>query len=126
MIKKVSYQLLRPLLIEAEESSCLKGMVYPEKEDLERMAIMSNDEIVGFFAPRLESDLIWRVGAIYVKPEFRSKGFALLAIKEFLEGKKARAFIEIKNESSLNLFKKAGFRKVQDDNENGGAWFEKP
>lgn len=75
--------------------------------------IMWNDQPIGFYTPKLESDGRWRTGTIYVEPAYRGKGHAYLEVKAFFEeeDRPGRAWIEPSNKSSQNLYRRAGFYK---------------
>jgi len=121
--QKLEYIKLKDLLKEADQDKELTGFVYPEDETRERIAIIYQDKVVGFFTPRQDLDGIWRMGAVYVSPLYRCLGLASNAIKEFMLGRKGRAFIENHNLSSTMAFLNAGFSKAKEVPEKDGAWY---
>lgn len=90
----------------------------------EHISIMLGKECIGFLTPRKDPANYWRTGAIYIKPEYRSKGYANKAIKIFIsKHKPARSWISDKNISSIKSFTNAGFKRGEkydlDDGEEG-------
>lgn len=76
--------------------------------------------MVGFTIPKLESNGMWRAGAIYVTPKSRGKGVASSYLKAFFQDKKAYAKIDVTNEASIAAYVSAGFepsgeRKIYPD-----------
>jgi len=109
---KIKYPDTIPLelLLEGDADISIKGYVYPY-ENRKRGGIYYQDELVGFFTPR--HDLTgWRVGAIYIKDEFRGVGMGTLTIQTFLKRRKASPVpIDVDNFASQRAFEKAGFVK---------------
>lgn len=61
-----------------------------------------------------ESSRGWRIGAIYVKKEYSGKSISSIAIKKFLQDKKAApVLIDTNNVTSQKAFEKAGFSMDQ-------------
>jgi len=102
------------ILTLADKDPEISGFVYPE-EDRERAGIYFNNELVGFMTPRMESGL-WRVGAIYISPDYRGKGIGSKAIIKFFEDKDASQVpIGVNNAPAQKAFTKAGFSLLQPD-----------
>ncbi len=113
------------LLRLADADPLLTGFVYTDDKSKIRLPIFcENNQLVGFATPRQESDGVWRMGAIYIIPEFRNRGIAGKTIFSFMTGKKGRAFIEDENISSQKAYQKAGFRSIRVDLKNAGSWWE--
>jgi RimJ/RimL family protein N-acetyltransferase len=93
----------------ADKDPEITGYVHPEK-DIFRYPIKDGEKVVGFFSPRKE-DKEWRVGAIFVLPEYRGKGLSSKALKEFFYGDNlpAYAHVGIDNFGSQKAFERAGF-----------------
>lgn len=108
-IKLVSQKIPQDLLNDADNDKELSGYVHPENESLNRLAIIHNNEMVGFMTPRKEGEF-YRTGAIYIKPEHRSKGLGTAAIKEFFKDKQGKTLISDKNPASLKAYLNAGFQ----------------
>ncbi len=121
--KETDISEIQALLIEADRSEELTGFVYPDDSSRKRIAIKEEEAIVGFFTPRQDPDKVWRMGAIYITPDFRGKGLGSRAIQCFMADKDGRAFIEYSNFASKKAYEKAGFKKDKDVPENAGAWF---
>lgn len=101
------------LLVEADQNPFIKGYVYPYDKNRIRCGIYYNDILVGFMTPR-ESSRGWRIGAIYVKKEYSGKSISSIAIKKFLQDKKAApVLIDTNNVTSQKAFEKAGFSMDQ-------------
>lgn len=64
------------------------------------------------------------MGAIYVRPEFRGRGLATKAIKDFMLDRRGRAFIEHENIASQRAYEKAGFSRQSPETDDG-SWWEK-
>ncbi len=98
------------LLLEGDSDISIKGYVYPY-ENRKRGGIYYQNELIGFFTPRHDSNG-WRVGAIYIKDEFRGIGIGTLTIQTFLKRRKAAPVpIDVDNIASQRAFEKAGFVK---------------
>lgn len=98
------------LLDQANQHEQISGYVFPN-EDKFRVGIYYKNEVVGFFTPRQEKNK-WRIGAIFVLPEYSGKNIASKAIIEFLKGKQAApVFIDVNNIASQKTFQKAGYKK---------------
>jgi ribosomal protein S18 acetylase RimI-like enzyme len=118
----------RALLEAADKDKFLSGVVHPRSAPGNRVPIKSEDgkQVVGFFTPRTDGGT-WRVGAVYVHPEHRGKGLASAAVKGFMSGKKARAFVAHDNTSSRKMLERAGFAKTDEELRwGGGHWFRTP
>ena len=114
-----------PLLQMADADPNLSGYVYPENFEINRFPIRNvAGEMAGFFTPRLDKDGVWRMGALFVRPEDRAKGLARESISAFMRSRKGRAFIEHENISSQKAYLAAGFTKKQADQNNEGFWWE--
>lgn len=68
-------------------------------------------QVVGFHVPFQESDGVWRVGSIYLRPNVRGKGIAVELIREFIKNRRTRAWIEPGNANSIRAFTAAGMVK---------------
>lgn len=112
------------LLNLADADPLLAGFVYPNDKSKMRLPIFEDNQLVGFATPRQENDGVWRMGAIYIIPEFRNRGIVGKIISSFMSGKKGRAFIEDENLSSQKAYQKAGFRSIRVDLKNAGSWWE--
>jgi RimJ/RimL family protein N-acetyltransferase len=99
------------LLYEADHDPNISGFVKPN-EPLKRISIKYDGVVVGFSTPRQDNDEVWRMGAIYIKPDFRRKNLGSKAISCFMQNKKGRAYIEYKNIASQKAYLKAGFHNV--------------
>lgn len=73
--------------------------------------IHHENSLVGFHAPYVGNDGYQRVGPLYIDPSYRGKGIAFNYIKEFLDGKKAKARIHEGNLASQKVFERTGFKK---------------
>jgi RimJ/RimL family protein N-acetyltransferase len=113
---------MRSLLAEAEADPLLKGFVFPDEPERKRLPIFFEEKLVGFATPRQDPDGVWRMGALFVKPEFRKRGLAKLAIRTFMTKRRGRSFIEEANLASRRAYKSAGFRAVR--SATGGRWWE--
>lgn len=114
-----------PLLKMADADPDLTGFVDPDNFRKVRIPIRdSTEHIVGFATPRQDKDDVWRMGAIYVKPEYRGKGLARTAIQSFMYKRKGRAFIENENIASQKAYEAAGFSKKRPDDKGEGYWWE--
>ena len=112
------------LLLAADRDPDIAGFVYPEDTTRHRLPIFDSGKLVGFATPRQDTDEIWRMGAIYVVPEYRARGLARREISEFMRDKRGRAFIEDGNQRSQGAYAAAGFKKVLRDAAAGGCWWE--
>jgi len=113
------------LLLEGNKDKDIEGYVYPYKKNIQRVPIRSKSgDTVGFFTPREEKGY-HRVGAIYVKPEYRGQGLASDAIKNYMADKKARAIIEDSNISSIKAHLNAGYVKGNPSMTEGMTWYYK-
>lgn len=84
-------------------------------------------KVVGFFTPRISDDGTLRIGATWVHPDHRGKGLASKALRELVEGKAARAYIDTDNKESRRLFQAAGFKQREaEERWGGGHWFRTP
>jgi|GEM_PF-206611 len=117
------FQKLKQLLMLADTDPGVAGFVNPENENLKRLPIWCENQIVGFATPREDKDGIWRMGAIYVHPDHRARGLARKAIADYITGTNARAFLEENNLATQKAFWAAGFRPYQYDRKSAGAWW---
>jgi RimJ/RimL family protein N-acetyltransferase len=115
---------MRALLEKAEADPLLSGFVYPADTSKARLPILNEKKLIGFATPRQDEDGVWRMGAIWVLPEFRNRGVARKAIADFMEGKRGRAFIEDDNISSQKAYAAAGFRIIKESREDKWSWWE--
>lgn len=107
------------LLNEADSIPELQGYVFPRlTKDI--VIFYDDSKPIGFAIPRLELGY-WRVGPIYVKPEYRGKKVAHDFLDEFYNDgdKPARALIEVNNHRSECLFVSLGFVKGKQIPYNG-------
>lgn len=120
------------LLLEADQNQEISGFVHPA-QDRQRAGIYLGDQLVGFMTPREERDNKgWRVGAIFIKPEFKGLGLNIgsKAIAQFFAGRKAAPVpISTTNIASQKAFEAAGFKReesypdiVEDDGWIGQWW----
>lgn len=100
------------ILNNADTDEFLSGIVNPsEKKD--RLGIIIDNELVGFLTPRLDKGY-WRTGAIYIKPEYRGKGYGGMAVEKFFSDKpNGFAFIDPRNISSRKSFERAGLKAIK-------------
>jgi RimJ/RimL family protein N-acetyltransferase len=124
LIENFDKEEMSALLKRADEDPLLEGFVYPSDDSRKRFPIFYESVLVGFATPRQDKDSIWRMGAIYIAPEFRNRKIAQMAIAEFMSDKKGRAFIENDNIQSQRAYQAAGFRIVRKDAKNKGCWWE--
>lgn len=115
---------MKILLLETDKSEELAGFVYPNDDSRLRLPIFKNEKLVGFATPREDKDGVWRMGAIYITPDFRGQGLAAATIRSFMQSRKGRAFIENENIASQRAYKAAGFVLKKIDEKNEGAWWE--
>lgn len=118
------------LLVLAENDPRLSGVVLSRKG--QQKSITLNGVVIGFLTPRKQADGHWRTGAIYIVPEYRSKGYASRIITIFFSDKeKGYALIEEDNCPSQRAFSNAGFKQdgVFTDKTDGvvyQVWKKKP
>ncbi len=89
------------------------GLVKGEEKDRARLAIISEEGVVGFLTPRFDRGF-WRTGAIFVGDQFRGKSFAKKAIATYFSDpskRPARVWIADYNKSSQGAFISAGFER---------------
>ncbi len=115
---------MRELLLRADSDPLLAGYVYPGDETKTRLPIYHGENLVGFATPRQDQDGVWRMGALFVLPEYRGRGLARTAIASFMKGRRGRAFIETDNDPSQKAYEAAGFKVVKVDPKNNGSWWE--
>lgn len=109
---KIGDTIPKELLHQADEHEQIKGYVYPDDDNKFRVGMYYNNKLVGFMTPRKNEENKWRIGAIYVLPEYSRKGIAASAINQFLKGRKAAPVsIDVLNTSSQVSFSKAGYVK---------------
>lgn len=102
----------------------LAGFVFPDDNSKARQKIFDAKKLVGFATPRKDHDGVWRMGAIYVAPEFRNRGLAQKTISEFMKGKKGRAFIEDDNLPCQRAYQASGFQVKRAETKTQGSWWE--
>lgn len=89
--------------------------------------IFLGEEPVGFIAPKISGDGVWRLKSTFVLPEYRGKGIARTIIKKFFKNRPGRAFIDKDNVASQRAFKAAGFLPYQKEERwGGGSWWANP
>ncbi len=115
---------MKKILLKADLDEMLSGFVNPNDLAIVRLPILKDKKLVGFSTPRQDHDGVWRMGALYVLPEYRGQGLARDAILKFMLGKKGRAFIEYANISSQKAYSAAGFKMTREDKIHGGHWWE--
>ena len=117
-------EVMKLLLIEANADTHIAGFVYPDDPARARLPIFEDGQLVGFATPRQDKDGVWRMGAIFIKPEFRGHGLGSGAIRDFMSERRGRAFIEEENASSERAYEKAGFRRKHKVVDDKGWWWE--
>ena len=100
----------RDLLLEADRDPGIAGFVRPDS-GATRVPFKHKGKVVGFMTPRQDPDGYHRVGAVYVKPEYRGKGIAARNIASYMEGKKSKVWIEDDNIATARAHTKAGYKK---------------
>jgi ribosomal protein S18 acetylase RimI-like enzyme len=72
-----------------------------------------NGEVVGFTSPCFEDDQ-WRIGQLYVTPEFQRRGIGSQLLQEALDwlGPEKDVYLHVLkwNDNAINLYKKFGFQ----------------
>ena len=102
-------------LEKGDEDPEISGFVRPE-EGRQRAGIYFNDALVGFMTPREEPNKGWRIGAIYINPDYRNKGIGSKAINKFFEERDASSVpIGTDNIASQKAFANAGFVLLDPD-----------
>ncbi len=103
---------LARLLAQAEDNGYLTGYVLSRPKSTIRHVLYVGGVPVGFFTPRQEGQR-WRVGAIYVLPEYRKRSIGLsyaeLALRSFIRGKEVLTLVDSDNVSAQRLFERLGF-----------------
>lgn len=99
-----------------------------------QVILYGHDEVpVGFISPHRQSmqgQNHWRAGAVFLDPKYRGKGIMAQVLQEFFATHQpGLAWIDAKNHSSQQLFKRLGF--VQYKVRHGstgqlGHWYVKP
>ena len=112
------------LIDEAGRDPAVGALVDPENPRRERLPIYAGKSLVGFATPRVDRDGIWRMGALWIRPDYRKRGLGRWVIREFMKGKRGRAFIDDANAASQAAFRSAGFRPSTADRERGGVWWQ--
>ena len=120
---KTASVIPRKLLLDANKDKDIEGYVYPNKK-VNRVAIHKDNEVVGFFTPREENGY-HRVGALYVRPEYRGQGLASKAIGDYMADKKSKVLIEDTNIASIKAHLKAGYVKGNKSMVEGMHWYIK-
>lgn len=98
------------IFAEAAKNQYLGDIVYDRRTD-KTIYFSDGAKVVGFAVPRQEG-VYYRVGPIYVTPEYQGKGVAKSFVKEFFGTRKGRAYIEPDNASSRALFESVGFKST--------------
>jgi hypothetical protein len=119
---------LRPLLIEAEENRFLKGYVKPSDVNTKRVVIKDNNILIGFFTPRAEADH-YRIGALYICPQFRKKvsGFSIAesTLRSYFGQKKIKEITDQENYAATSLMMRLGLlieKKFSHNQQNLVLW----
>lgn len=110
------------LLYHASLDPEVGGLIDPYS-DRERVAIVADGCVVGFFTPRRDPDGSARLGAIYILPAFRGQGLAREAIRQYVASTPGpfRAWIANQNLSSQRAFEACGFTRA--DSFGDGHWW---
>jgi len=111
MVDRIPESLLR----EANAASETRGRV---RRDAYREPIVCDGRVVGFLTPH-ETAWGWRLGPIYVLPEYRRRGLALAAYNRFRD-RTVIVFVSDKNIVSRAFVERAGFVPWRPGN---GGWF---
>ena len=98
------------LLLEADKDPGIAGFVRPDST-VARVPFKHRGKVVGFMTPRVDPDGYHRVGAVYVKPEYRNRGIASRNISKYMRGKKSKVWIEDNNLATARAHMKAGYKK---------------
>lgn len=88
------------------------------RRDAYREPITCDGEVVGFYSPH-ETAWGWRLGPVYVRPEYRRRGLALAAYNKFRD-RAVVVFVADTNAASLAFVTRAGFVRWKPGN---GGWF---
>jgi len=80
---------------------------------------------IGVYCPHVDKSGFFRVGPIWVHPDYRGKGYCSAFVASVTKGKKARALIEDTNEASQRAFSAAGFI-LQGRGNRISSWWVKP
>lgn len=114
---------IKKLISKASKDKYLGDKVY-ECDNNRIQLLYYKEDIAGICWPRRDSDGRYRTGPIYVLPEYRGKGVASSFVIEYFKDREGRAYIEPSNLSSINTFKKAGFKKVEKSSRNKNVDFD--
>jgi len=101
----------RALLLEANRDPGLRGRVHPNDESIERVGIVADGKVVGFYRPHRAANGRLRLGPIYVTPEYRGRGLVSAVYRSISEPMMA-SIVDI-HESSRVLHERVGFRRVR-------------
>jgi L-amino acid N-acyltransferase YncA len=96
------------MLREANRDFGTRGRV---KRDAERVAIVCDGEVVGFYTPHRAASGEQRIGPVYVRPAWRGRGL-VQAVYRSISGPML-ACIEDANAESIALHERAGFVRVR-------------
>lgn len=114
---------LAKVVYQATKDPYLKDNLY---HGMFRRPIVRDGTVVGFTTPRKgKEDGSARVGAIFISPEHRNKGYARDAIRDIVKERgRSYAFINDGNKSSQKAFAAAGFTKSErEERWGGGHWW---
>jgi RimJ/RimL family protein N-acetyltransferase len=103
----------KPLLDQALADKFISRHIKHVDNDRVCGLIVSDEKVAGFFLPfKARQHGYKRMGVVYISEEFRNKGLALSAIRQYVGKDKAKACIAENNLASQALFASAGFEKV--------------
>lgn len=88
---------------------------------LERRPIEHEGQLVGFYCPHPAGRGRWRVGPIYVHPDYRGRGLGLRAYA-WAEGVDLVAYTHASNVQSARLHERAGFVRWYQTRAGGQYW----
>jgi RimJ/RimL family protein N-acetyltransferase len=89
---------------------------------LERKPIEQDGNLVGFFCPHPAGRGRWRVGPIYVHPDYRGRGLGLQAYGEWSKAVPLVAYTHPSNVQSARLHERAGFVRWYQTRSGGQYW----
>lgn len=107
-IREIEKREADRIFAEAAKNPYLGDLVYDRRTD-KTIYFSDGAKAIGFAIPRQESGY-YRVGPIYVTPEYQGKGIAQTFVKEFFKSRQGRAYIEPENAASRKLFESVGFK----------------
>jgi len=96
------------MLREANRDYGTRGRV---RRDAERVAIVCDDEVVGFYSPHRAASGHQRIGPVYVRPAWRRRGL-VMAVYLSIKGP-MMACLEDTNAESITLHERAGFVRLR-------------